>query len=61
MEMTHEDVVRGIREIHELAKGLSHCGVASVEPRAAEIMAISWALLWSESPFEAPGDLLEYE
>ena len=59
--MTHEDVVSSLREIHELAKGLSRCGVASVEPRAAEMMAISWALLWSESPFEASADLLEYE
>lgn len=61
MELTHEDVVSRLREIHELATSLSRCGVVSVEPRAAEIMAISWALLWSESPFDSPGALLEYE
>jgi hypothetical protein len=55
MEMSHEEIVASLREIHEQASRLSACGAAAVEPRAAEIMAISWALLWSESPFEAAG------
>jgi hypothetical protein len=55
MEMTHEDVLASLREIHAQAERLSTCGAAAVEQRAAEIAAISWALLWSESPFEAAG------
>jgi len=59
--MEHEDIVSLLKAIHENAKALAVCGEASVEPRAAEIMALSWTLLWAEAPFEATGTLLDQE
>lgn len=59
--MEHEEIVRRLREIHENAKALAVCGEASIEPRAAEIMAMSWALLWAEAPLDATDTLLDYE
>jgi hypothetical protein len=59
--MEHEEIVSRLRSIHEDAKALAVCGEDSVEPRAAEIMAISWAMLWAEAPLDATGTLLDQE
>jgi hypothetical protein len=59
--MEHQEIVKRLRAIHENAKELAACGEENIEPRAAEIMAMSWALLWAEEPFEATGTLLDYE
>jgi hypothetical protein len=59
--MDHEEIVTRLRAIHENAKKLAVCGELNIEPRAAEIMAMSWALLWAESPHETTGTLLEEE
>ena len=59
--MEHNEVVSRLKTIHENAKALAICGESSIEPRAAEIMAISWSLLWAETPFETTDTLIEYE
>jgi hypothetical protein len=59
--MQHEEIVTRLRAIHENAKELAVCGEESVEPRAAEIMAMSWAMLWAEAPLDATGTLLDQE
>jgi hypothetical protein len=60
-DMEHEEIVSLLRSIHENAKKLAVCGEGNIEPRAAEIMAMSWAMLWAESPHETTGTLLDEE
>lgn len=55
------EIVRLVREIHEAAKRLSTCGEPSIEPRANELLALSYSLLWAEAPFEAVGFSTDYE
>lgn len=59
--MEPEEIVARLKAIHENAKELAVCGEQRIEPRAAEIMALSWSLLWAEVPFETTNTLLDYE
>lgn len=59
--MERDEILSLIRTIQEASKRLAKCGQPAIEPRAAELLGLSHALLWSEAPFEAVGDLLEYE
>lgn len=56
-----EEMARLLRQIHEAARVLSTCGDGSIEPRASEILGLSYAMLWAETPFDVIGSSLEYE
>ena len=59
--MSQDEVVERLKAIHEHAKALARSGRPGMEPRAAEIMAMSYAMLWSEAPFDVVNVLIDYE
>lgn len=59
--MDRPECERRIRDIYENAKALARCGEPAIEARAAEILAMSHALVWAEMPFESINVLVEYE
>ena len=60
-ELERDEILTLIRTVNEASKKLATCGDPAIEPRAADLLGLSHSLLWSEAPFEAAGDLLEYE
>jgi hypothetical protein len=61
IEVERDEILALIRSVHEASKKLATCGDPAIEPRANDILGLSSSLLWSEAPFEAVGDLLEFE
>jgi hypothetical protein len=59
--MSQAEIVERLKAIHENARALARSGHPGMEPRAAEIMAISHATLWSEAPFDVINVLVDDE
>ncbi len=59
--MSQVEIVERLKAILEHARALARSGRPSMEPRAAEIMALSHAMLWSEAPFDVINVLVDDE